>query len=181
MSAFAPSAASVTCGNPKMVDEIVAQRSIQHRLLKLLAVVMLIVVACAAAVSYFLALSVAQSAYDRSLLDPAFDIAANIRVGPSGAELDMLAQVQEALLYDREDVVVFQVRDPHGAVIGGSPALPAPPPLQKGTPTFFDSTLDGHGLRVAAMLSSTGYSVQVGGTLNKRNRLIREILAAEVV
>ena len=89
-----------------MADGIAAQASIQRRLLRLLIVVMLIVVACAAAVSYFLALSVAQSAYDRSLPDPAFDIAANIRVGPSGAELDMLAQAQEALLYDREDTVV---------------------------------------------------------------------------
>ena len=88
-----------------MADGIAAQASIQRRLLRLLIVVMLIVVACAAAVSYFLALSVAQSAYDRSLLDPAFDIAANIRVGPSGAQLDMLAQAQEALLY-REDTVV---------------------------------------------------------------------------
>ena len=78
-----------------MPDEIAPQPSIQRRLLQLLAVVMLIVVACAAAVSYFLALSVAQSAYDRSLLDPAFDIANNIRVGPSGAELDMLTQAQE--------------------------------------------------------------------------------------
>src|SRR5438067_7082829 len=165
MSAFAPSAASGTCGNPKMPDEIAPQPSIQRRLLQLLAVVMLIVVACAAAVSYFLALSVAQSAYDRSLLDPAFDIANNIRVGPSGAELDMLTQAQEALLYDREDTVVFQIRDPQGAFIAGSAALAAPPPLQKGTPAFFDSALNGHGLRIAAMLSPTGYSVQVGETV----------------
>ena len=93
----------------------------------------------------------------------------------------MLTQAQEALLYDREDTVVFQIRDPQGAFIAGSAALAAPPPLQKGTPTFFDSALNGHGLRVAAMLSPTGYSVQVGETLNKRNRLIREILAAEFV
>ena len=89
-----------------MADGIAAQASIQRRLLRLLIVVMLIDVACAGAVSYLLALSVAQSAYDRSLPDPVFDIAANIRVGPSGAELDMLAQAQEALLYDREDTVV---------------------------------------------------------------------------
>jgi hypothetical protein len=79
--------------------------------------------------SYMEAVNVATSSYDRSLLDPALDMAENVRVGADGPRLDMLAQAQEALLYDREDRLVFQIRNAQGSVIAGSPHLAAPPPL----------------------------------------------------
>ena len=52
--------------------------SVRRRLLLFLIPSLLLLVVGAAALTYFVALHVATYAYDRSLLDPALDIAANI-------------------------------------------------------------------------------------------------------
>jgi len=140
---------------------------------------LLLLVGCAAVLSYVLALHAATTAYDRSLLDPALDMAENVRLGANGPQLDMLAQEQEALLYDHEDTLVFQIRDGAGDLIAGVPDLAPAPPLAPGQRAFFDVTYNGKPLRIAAVRAATGFTVQVGETLNKRSRLVREILAAE--
>jgi len=156
-------------------------RSIRRRLLSFLIPSLLLLVVCAAVLSYALALHTATTAYDRSLLDPALDMAQNVRLGANGPQLDMLAQEQEALLYDHEDTLVFQIRDAAGDLIAGTPDLAPSPPLELGERTFFDSTSAGRPLRIAAVRAETGFTVQVGETLNKRRRLVREILAVEIV
>ena len=56
----------------------------------------------------------------------------------------MLAQEQEALLYDHEDTLVFQIRDSAGKLIAGVPDLPAAPPMEAGqSPLFFDAVSRG--------------------------------------
>jgi two-component system sensor histidine kinase TctE len=139
---------------------------------------LLLLVVGASAVTYFVALHVAASAYDRSLLDPALDMAANVRMDTDGPRLALLKQTQEALLYDHEDTLVFQIRAPGGAVVAGDEDLNLPPNLQPGERSFFDSRYHGEPVRVAAVRSNNGLYVQVAETLNKRNRLIWEILAA---
>jgi two-component system sensor histidine kinase TctE len=160
-------------------ERLLPAPSIRRRLLSFLIPVLLALVGCAAALSYVLALHTATSAYDRSLLDPALDIAENVRLGANGPQLDMLAQEQEALLYDHEDTLVFQIRDPSGNVIAGVPDLPPVAAMEPGEPRFFDGTHDGKPLRIAAVRATSGVVVQVGETLNKRRRLVREILTAE--
>ena len=152
--------------------------SIRRRLLLFLIPSLLLLVVGAAALTYHVALRVATSAYDRSLLDPALDIAANIRSDSSGPHLAMQAQAQQALLYDHEDEVVFQVRDASGALIVGSASLDAPPRLAPAERAFFDSRYGDEPVRVAAVRSESGFYVQVAETLHKRNRLVWEILAA---
>ena len=163
-----------------MSERVPTQGSIRGRLLIFLVPALLLVVAAAAALSYVVALRVAISVYDRSLLDPVLDMAENVRVGANGPQLDMLAQAQEALLYDSEDKLVFQVRDAAGKVIAGVRDLEAPS-MKPGERLFFDGTHDGQPLRIAAAKSDSGVLVQVGETLNKRRQLVWEILAAEFV
>ena len=117
--------------------------SIRRRLLSFLIPALLLLVACAAVVSYMLALHAATTAYDRSLLDPALDMAENVRLGANGPQLDMLAQEQEALLYDHEDTLVFQIRDAAGDLIAGVSDLAPAPSLEPGQRTFFDATYNG--------------------------------------
>ena len=50
-----------------------------------------------------------------------------------------------------------------------------------GSRSFFDGVSDGQDIRIAAHRTASGYVVQVGETLHKRNRLIGEILVAEFV
>ncbi len=156
----------------------VRRGSIRRRLLLFLIPSLLLLVIGASAVTYFVALHVAKSAYDRSLLDPALDMAANVTMDASGPHLAMLQQAQEALLYDHEDTLIFQVRAPDGAVVAGDEALGMPPSLTRGERAFFDNRYEGQPVRVAAIRSDNGFYVQVAETLHKRNRLIWEVLAA---
>ncbi len=138
-------------------------------------------VAGASAVSYWVALRSANDAYDRSLLDPALDIAENLRIDASGAHVDLPVKALEALVYDQVDRVIFQVRSPTDAIVDGVADLPPPPELGLGQQIFFDGVSDGQDIRIAAHRTASGYVVQVGETLHKRNRLIGEILVAEFV
>ena len=164
-----------------MRDGRTASHSIRRRLLLFLIPSLLFLVLCAGVLTYGVALSVATSAYDRSLLDPALDMAENIRVGADGAHLDMLMQAQEALMYDQADSMVFQIRAADGRVIAGTDELAAPPELRDGERRFFDGVYRSEPVRIAALRTDSGFSVQVGETLSKRQRLIWEILAAELV
>jgi len=156
----------------------VRRGSIRRRLLLFLIPSFLILIIGASAATYFVALHVARSAYDRSLLDPALDMAANVTVDSSGPHLTMLQQAQEALLYDHEDTLIFQVRAPDGAVVAGDDGLGMPPSLARGERAFFDNRYEGQPVRVAAIRSDNGFYVQVAETVHKRNRLIWEVLAA---
>src|SRR5947207_3445855 len=83
-----------------MTSRVIRRNSIRRRLLLFLIPSLLLLVVGAAALTYYVALHVATFAYDRSLLDPALDMAANVRMEPEGPRLAMLKQAQEALLYD---------------------------------------------------------------------------------
>ncbi len=164
-----------------MPEARAAAHSIRRRLLFFLIPSLLFLVLCAGVLTYGVALSVATSAYDRSLLDPALDMAENIRIGADGPHLDMLMQAQEALMYDHVDSMVFQIRAADGRVIAGTEELAAAPALSDGERRFFDGIYRTEPVRIAALRTDSGFSVQVGETLSKRHRLIWEILAAELV
>ena len=164
-----------------MSNDLLARTSIRRRLLVFLISSLVLMVAGAAAVTYWVALRSANDAYDRSLLDPALDIAENLRIDATGAHVDLPQKALEALVYDQIDRVIFQVRSPSNAIIDGVDDMPPPPELGSGQQMFFDSMSGGENIRVAAHRTANGYVVQIGETLNKRNRLVGEILAAELL
>jgi two-component system sensor histidine kinase TctE len=164
-----------------MRDAVRGMTSIRRRLLLFLVSSLVLMVAGAGLVSYRVALRSANNAYDRSLLDPALDIAENLRVDAKGAHVDLPRQALDALVYDQVDRVIFQVRSPANVIIDGIADLPAPPDLGPGQQAFFDGVNGGEKIRIAARRTASGYVVQVGETLHKRNRLVGEILAAELV
>ena len=164
-----------------MSDDARAPPSIRRRLLMFLISSLVLMVAGAAAVTYWVALRSANDAYDRSLLDPALDIAENLRIDATGAHVDLPQKALEALVYDQVDRVVFQVRSPTNEIIHGVADLPPPPELGPGQHAFFDSINNGENVRVVVHQTAKGYVVQVGETLHKRNRLVGEILVAELL
>jgi two-component system sensor histidine kinase TctE len=155
--------------------------SIRRRLLVFLISSLLLMVSGAAAVTYWVALNSANNAYDRLLLDPLLDIADNVRVDAAGAHLDLPQKALEALIYDQVDKVMFQIRSPQNAIIDGATDLPPPPPSPPGQHIFFDGTYGGERIRVAALRTANNFVIQVGETLHKRNRLVGEIVFAELV
>jgi two-component system sensor histidine kinase TctE len=158
------------------MPEAAEPTSIRRRLLLFLVPLLLLVVICAGALTYRVALSVATSAYDRGLLDPALDLIANVHMGPDGLQLTLLEQAQAALLFDHEDTLVFQVRAPDERIVAGVEDLGVPPVLAPGQRYFFDGTYRDEPVRIAAVRSDSGVYVQVGETLNKRKHLIWQIL-----
>ena len=157
------------------------RRTIRRRLLLLLISILLLLVATGAAVTYRAAVGAANDAYDRSLLDPALELARNIRSDHGVARLDLPARAQETLTVDRTDQIVFQVLDPSGALVAGVAQMQPPPLLSAGEHAYFDGIQRGHPVRVVALRTEGGFVVQVGETLEKRRRLVGEILIAELV
>ncbi len=164
-----------------MSDDASKPTSIRRRLLIFLISSAVLMVSGATAMTYWVALHLTNNAYDRSLLDPALDIADNVRLDKSGAHVDLPQKALEALVYDQADKVIFQVRSRDGEIIDGVPDLPSPPALATGQHIFFDAVYHGEKIRVAALRSASDFIVQVGETLHKRNRLVGEILVAELV
>jgi two-component system sensor histidine kinase TctE len=158
-----------------------ARQSIRRRLLAFLVSVLLLLVGAAAAVTYWSALRAANDAYDRALLDPAIDLQQNLRMDNGVPRLDLPPTAQEALMYDQADEVVFQIRAPDGTVIAGVDDLPPAAALVQGHHLFYDVNYHDKDLRVAALLNEKNILIQVGETRHKRNRLIGEILVAELV
>jgi hypothetical protein len=112
-----------------MSDPALARTSIRRRLLLFLVSSLVLMVAGASAVSYWVALRSANDAYDRSLLDPALDIAENLRIDSTGAHVDLPVKALEALVYDQVDRVIFQVRSPTNSIIDVCPTCRRPPSL----------------------------------------------------
>jgi two-component system sensor histidine kinase TctE len=158
-----------------------APTSIRRHLLIFLSGSLCVMILGATLVTYGVAVRSANDAYDRSLLDPVVDIAANIRNDGSGARVDLPQKALDALVYDQLDTVIFQVRSERGDIIDGAAEMGPPPAILEGEHVYFDSTYRGARIRVAALHSTNGFVVQVGETLNKRNRLVREIVLAEFV
>ena len=164
-----------------MSSEAAPTTSIRRRLLLFLIGSLLLMITGAAVVTYRVAMQSANDAYDRSLLDPAFDIADNVRLDAVGAHVDLPQKALEALVYDQVDKVIFQVRSPENVIVDGVTDLPPPTDVLSEQHRFFDSQYRGEKIRIAALRTPAGFVVQVGETLHKRNRLVWDILVAELV
>ena len=161
------------------------QSSLRRHLTYWLLGPLLLLVAAGSFVSYRIALSAANRAYDSALLDPALAIASHLRRSGTRLELDLPSIAIEALRIDTEDRVYYQVLGPGGELIAGTPRLPAPPELlHPGEHIYYDATLEGERVRIAAraVQVETGTAiVQVAETLIKRDKLVLELLVASTV
>jgi two-component system sensor histidine kinase TctE len=161
------------------------QASLRRHLTYWLLGPLLLLVAAGSFVSYRIALSAANQAYDSALLDPALAIASHLRPSGTKVELDLPSIAIEALRIDTEDRVYYQVLGPAGELIAGTPRLPAPPErLNPGEHIYYDATLEGERVRIAAraVKVETGTAiVQVAETLIKRDKLVLELLVASTV
>ena len=159
--------------------------SLRQRLTYWLVGPLILLVAAGTLVSYRIALSAATRAYDSALLDPALAIASHIHRNGDQVELDLPSIAIEALRIDTEDRVYFQVLGPGDELIAGTPRLPSPPRrLAPEEHMFYDATLEGERVRVAArgVTVGTGIAVvQVAETLVKRDKLVLELLIASTV
>jgi two-component system sensor histidine kinase TctE len=163
------------------------QSSLRRHLTYWLLGPLLLLIAAGTFVSYRIALSAANKAYDSSLLDPVLAIASHLKRNGTRLELDLPSIAIEALRIDTEDRVYYSVLGAGGEeLIAGTARLPAPPErLIPGEHIYYDATLEGERVRVAARAVTVDNGgtaiVQVAETLIKRDKLVLELLVASAV
>lgn len=163
-----------------------AGNNIRLRLLAWLVPALLTLIAISASVAYFVALHVATLAYDRALLDPALAMASHLAWKGGRVEFDLPRIAQQVLLVDSKDELVFRITGPHGELVAGDADLPSPPVVASQA-RYYDSTVRGRRMRVAALpiqLALNGGApalVQIAETTHKRDQLIREVLLADLL
>ena len=161
-----------------------AERRIRTLLLGWLLVPLALVLAASAVASYTTALRIATEAYDRALLDPALAIAQRLSAADGAIELDLSPAALEALRVDSVDRVYFAI-SAGDRVIAGQPEVPPPPEdLVEGTPLFYDGSIRGEPVRLAAMavpFAGGAARIVVAETLVKRERMVRQLLASSAL
>lgn len=163
--------------------------SLQRKLLAWLLGPLIVLLVLDTAFSWWSSVNFSNLAHDRSLHEIAREVVLHVKPGGSGPRLELSPVAEKILLVDQDDRVFYKVTTADGAVIGGDPQLPAPRglPAQGDKPVFYGDTLHGEAVRVVASRMPFGEAgegtvlVQVAETLNKRNRLARDILASVVI
>jgi two-component system sensor histidine kinase TctE len=141
-------------------------------------------------VSYSTSVNFSNQAYDRSLHEVAREVFLHVKPNGAGPKLDIAPGTEKILLVDQDDRVFYKVSTEDGRLVGGDPAIRRPPTARPkdANPAFYDDMLHGERVRIVAarmLFNEGGLSgvvlVQVAETLNKRNRLARDILASVVL
>lgn len=156
---------------------------LRRQLLRWLLTPLCLLLAADAFVSYWIALSFSQRAYDRALIEVARDVSLHLG-GQNGRLVLELPESARILLFtDPTDHIFFEVVTVSGERVAGV-ALPA---ARSADPqALYDNVFGGEPVRIAQMTvaAAPGRSaalVRVAETKHKRNELAREILASVVV
>ncbi len=156
--------------------------SLRSTLLAWLLLPLLVLVPLSAALVYGLAVRPALDSLDRALTDTAVALARILEVRDGNAALPLAEQTAQALRADAVDEVLFAVGDAQGRWLGGDTSLLSlRPALQRGEWEFFDATLRGRQMRVAAFGAACGAlacPVLVAESLGKRRGAERSIALA---
>ena len=134
-----------------------------------------------------MALSVANyfagQAFDRALLDDAYAIAANVRMGSTGPVLNLSPSEMGALLFDQSESVYFAVLLPGGALVAGHAGLRAPLLPEEAAYGFADIRFQGRELRAASLRRSepAKFTVVMAQTSASRSQLLQRMLAYSAV
>ena len=144
--------------------------SIRLRLLKWLIGPILLINLAGASLTYLLAWTPAQLAFDQGLVDAAGALAARLRPGPGALAVDLPQQAEQVLRADPVDATFFAVRSEAGVLLAGDADFPA---LPRGAGAY-DAVMRGEPVRVATRSASAGgQSVRIGvaKTLRKRQQV----------
>lgn len=156
--------------------------SIRLRLLKWLVAPILVFNLLAASLTYLLAWTPAQLAFDQGLLDAAAGLAARLRPGSPAMGLDLPAvQVLQA---GAPDPSWFVVRDANGRVLAGDPSFPRRQAGGQMREPVRDDRMHGQPVRIASLLvpgSHGPVEVGVARTLSQRQQVRSAIVRALVL
>lgn len=160
---------------------------LRTQLLTWLLVPLSILLAADMFVSYWMAISFSQRAYDRSLVEIAREVSLHLKNGANGLELDMPEAARKVLLSDPSDRLYFEVLTENDQRLAGEP-IPTPDaaPGASGREVLYDAALHGEPVRVVQLHvdAATGMPpavVRVAETEIQRTQLTREMLISMIV
>ena len=157
--------------------------SLRTRVVRHVVVPLVVLWALGTAVALGVASYFAGRAFDRSLLDDAYAVAANVRVDSTGPVLNLSTSEMTALLFDQSESVFFAVLLPTGALLAGHPGLKAQPLANETAFVFADIGFQNRELRSVSLrrLEPTEFTVVVAQTTVSRTQLLHRMLLYAVV
>jgi two-component system sensor histidine kinase TctE len=166
------------------------QPLLRTQLLRWLAAPLFLLLTADTFVSYWIALSFSQRAYDRSLVEIAREVSLHLHAGSGGPVLDLPADARRVLFTDPVDSIYFEVAAADGRQVAGEAI--APPGHngagRNGGETLYDGKVRGVAVRIVELAVAAEPSagrpaalVRIAETEVKRNELAREILLSVVV
>jgi two-component system, OmpR family, sensor histidine kinase TctE len=149
-------------------------RSLRSRLLLRVLLPLVATWSLGSAVAFSLSWVLADRAFDRSLLDDAYVIAANVVERDGALSLTMTAHEIDALMFDLDDTEYFSVYGANGKLVAGNADLVAAGAHPVGGGAFSEVRLNGDVLRIAAIHNDgvLSFDVVMGQTTHSRNRLL---------
>lgn len=134
-------------------------------------------------VAVTLAYRFTRDAFDRSLLDDAYELAANVSADESGMALTLSPREVAAVMFDQNERQFYAVVRPDGTRVAGEPGLyPGAPPEPDGS-AFADRRFRGMELRVAMLARSRPqpFIAVVGQTVGGRREHLGRLVLATLV
>jgi len=120
-----------------------------------------------------------QQAFDRSLLDDAHVVAANMKYESGVLELSLSPREISTVLFDQVESEYFAVRLPDGTLIAGEKTLTAPEGPRETPHSFSDLVIHGNKVRAATLHldQPVPFDVVVAETTRSRSLQLRNLLA----
>ncbi len=159
------------------------------KFLEWLAAPMLFLWLATAFVGLFMMAGAAERPYDEELGDLAFAVASRVEpTGKDDSSLRLAADAQRWLATDRIDQLNYAIRRVDGVLLAGEAEVsPVPGAMEAAGPTFHGGVVSGEPVRIASVAVAhplrpeARIVVQVAETLNKRQRLARQLHAQSLV
>ncbi|RYF56534.1 MAG: sensor histidine kinase, partial [Comamonadaceae bacterium] len=127
--------------------------------------------------------SFTEQAFDRTLLDDAYAVSANVRATAGGIELLLTPREVTAVLFDQIETVHFAVLKIDGQRLAGEAGLQAPVPVDDASHRFSDIVFQGKTLRAVVLNhgAPNPYRVLVAQTTRARSALVQRLLVYALV
>jgi two-component system sensor histidine kinase TctE len=176
MKAPGPAAAEHRSAGPGL--RIALPPTLGQRLLRDVLLPLAITWVAGTVVSVAVAQVFAQRAFDHSLLDDAYLLAANVHQDEGRVQLNLTPGEIRNVLYDQAETVYFSVRRSDGALVAGHPDLLLAAPVGDDSHAFEHISFDGKLLRAVTLHRDRPqpFDVAVAQTTTARDALLRQLL-----
>ena len=158
--------------------------SLRVNLLKWLIAPLLIINLLGAALTYWLAWTPAQTAFDQSLADTGWAIVPRLSEVNGEIKINLPQKEEQILRIDHFNIVYFVVRNSAGEILAGDPDFPVLPfPAKVDTPETYDASMRGEPIRIIGLTHAIGNKnvfIGVAETLRKRNN-IRSVIVLSLL